>query len=156
MKIEITLKILKELLDYFPLTGIFTRKVAIPYSKVKVGDTAGGTNGEGYTHIGIDGKKYKAHRLAWLYHYGEWPKGQIDHLNGVRTDNRICNLRDVTNRQNSNNKKRHREGHLVGTFFDKRRGTWQARIYVKGKCKYLGTFNTQQEASDAYQKALII
>ena len=91
----ITQEELKELLDYNPETGLFTWNV---YNNIKNKTTAGTFN-DGYIQIKIKQKIYQAHRLAWLYVYGEWPKGQIDHINGIRDDNRIENLRDVTNRE---------------------------------------------------------
>jgi hypothetical protein len=96
---DLTQARLKELLDYNPDTGIFTRKVSRP--GFRVGDVAGSLTERGYIKIGIDGKNYSAHRLAWLYVHGKSPDNCIDHINGVRDDNRISNLRDVTSQENS-------------------------------------------------------
>jgi len=93
---------LKEILDYNQHTGLFTWKKIKKYSNRSVGDIAGSLS-LGYVVIGIDKKIYKAHRLAWLYVYGEFPKEQLDHINGNKEDNRICNLREANQSQNNFN-----------------------------------------------------
>lgn len=104
---------LKEYLHYNPNTGIFTWiKLSSKYSRIKIGQKAGCNNGAGYICIEINNKNYKAHRLAWYLYYGTWPKGQIDHINGVKEDNRINNLRDVTSSTNSKNRTYHRKREL--------------------------------------------
>lgn len=144
---------LKEQLNYNVETGIFTRKVSVS-PRVKVGGVAGGLNEYGYILIQVNKKDYRAHRLAWLYVYGVWPKGQIDLINGVKTDNRIGNLRDVTNRQNQQNTYKHRNGKLVGATYHKHNKKWVSQIYINGKQINLGYFNTEQEAHEAYLKFL--
>jgi len=99
---SLTQEILKELLIYNPDTGIFTRKTS-PARRVKVGDTAGSIDGRGYLNIVIEYKKYKAHRLAWLYMYGSLPQSRLDHKNRIKIDNRINNLREATNSENCRN-----------------------------------------------------
>ena len=94
--------ILKENLFYDPFTGIFTRRIS-NCNKVKIGDTAGSMDGNGYILININGKSYRAHRLAWLYMTEKMPEELIDHKNGVRHDNRFCNLREATHNQNLQN-----------------------------------------------------
>lgn len=96
-----------------------------------------------------------AHRLAWLYVYGEWPNGDIDHIDGDRLNNRIANLRDVSRRVNLENQRRpkacNKSGFLgVKTFRDQR---FQARIQVRGVQLHLGTFDTPHEAHAAYVAA---
>ena len=88
----ITQKHLKEILDYNTETGIWTWRVN-QARRIKIGQRAGTIISDGHRHIGISGKFYKAHRLAWLYMTGEFPKDEIDHINGVPDDNRWCNLR---------------------------------------------------------------
>jgi hypothetical protein len=85
---------LLELLDYNPATGIFRWK-ASTNQRIKPGSIAGCCRHEKYWWIRLDGRSYSAGRLAWLYVYGNWPLHQIDHINRVKTDNRIGNLRDV-------------------------------------------------------------
>ena len=89
----LTQKRLKELFYYDPVTGVFTRLHST--SNVKAGRATGNLNTGGHLGFLVDKKMYQAHRLAWLYVHGDWPNSQIDHINGVRTDNRIENLRDV-------------------------------------------------------------
>lgn len=93
---------LQELLIYNTVTGIFTWKVN-RRGTAKAGTVAGRPNNKGYIDISIDGKRYKAHRLAWLYITGSWPENQIDHINRIRDDNRLANLRDVTQSENLRN-----------------------------------------------------
>lgn len=95
---------LRELLHYDPDTGVFTN--IKPRHRVKVGDIAGSNSGKGYLQIQIDQKRYSAHRLAWLYTYGRFPEEFIDHINGNPSDNRIVNLREVTQRENLQNRKK--------------------------------------------------
>lgn len=116
---------------------------------------------EGYRRVSlwIGGKTngYKAHRLAWLSTYGSWPTGDIDHINGVRHDNRIENLRDVDRRTNSQNQKkatsRNKTSGVLGVSWDKEKQKWAAFITINGKSCRLGRFDTVQEASDAYLEA---
>lgn len=102
----------------------------------------------------VDGKTYKAHRLAWLYVHGVWPTYGINHINTIKTDNRISNLEDISHRDNCSKKRRHLEGHLVGIYFCKRLQKWIAEIRIKRKKRYLGSFPTKELAYDAYQAAL--
>ena len=99
----ITQEYLKSILDYNLDTGIFTWKVN-KSKRSNIGDVAGWSY-NGYVSIEIDNKPYKAHRLAWLYVYGEIPKNLIDHVNNNRADNRISNLRKATYQENSENYK---------------------------------------------------
>ncbi len=93
---------LKELFHYDAETGIFTRlKTA---GGMVTGSIAGSLNPMGYLRVSIDHERYLCHRLAWLYSYGSWPEHEIDHINGIRTDNRLCNLRDVPHCINQLNK----------------------------------------------------
>lgn len=145
---------LKEVLDYNPETGLFYLKSMIQKSKFKVGDVIGRTNGKGYVILTIDSLCYRAHRVAWFYTYGEWPIGMIDHINGVKDDNRLVNLRDVSasvNSQNIKTSKSNNKLSKLGVF--KHRKKFQAQIMVEGKQLYLGTFNTLEEAHNAYLAA---
>lgn len=134
---------LKELLHYNPDTGIFTW-IDLKTKRRKLNPVAGFSD-KGYIRIDIGKDKYRAHRLAWLYVYGEWPKKDIDHINHIRSDNRIENLRDVTAQQNHNNRsatKRSKSG-VNGVSFE---GKWRARIYVDKKQVNLGVFYDLFEA----------
>ena len=138
----------KELFDYNTDTGVFIWKVSRSNS-VKIGDIAGTITEHGYRAINLRGKIYYAHRLAWLYTFGCWPKGKMDHKNGVRSDNRINNIREANDLQNSANKKKIRSG-LKGCYWNQDRQKWQAGISINNKTKNLGRFATEQEAHDAY------
>lgn len=146
---------LKENLHYDPLTGVFTRIKVNIKNQVKVGDIAGYLSKKGYVVIVINGKAYKAHRLAWLYQTGEMPNDMIDHENTIRCDNRFCNLRQATNRQNVQNQiksSKNNKSEFLGVSLNKR-GRYISRIGVDGKKKYLGIFNTPELASAAYLEA---
>lgn len=151
---DLTAERLRELLHYDPETGVFTRLVSLNFA-VNVGDVAGTLMKKGYWSIGVDKHKYKAHRLAWLYMTGSWPKEQIDHINGNRIDNRFSNLRECTNQENQQNIPviTKATGRLVGTCFRKDRGMWSAAIICTPVRKHLGFFATQEEAHQAYLKA---
>ena len=98
-----------------------------------------------------------AHRIAWFMHYGEWPKDQIDHINGDATDNRIENLRDVSNQENQRNKSRQSRNTsgVTGVHWHKRDKKWIARIKVDKKDLYIGMFDTFEEAVAARKEAEI-
>ena len=148
----ITQEELKELLDYDPNTGEFYWKVSRS-KKIKIGDRASTLNKQGYIVITINYKQYKAHRLAFLWMTGEWPKETIDHISGVKTDNRWSNLRDVSYRDNLCNRKEHRNGRLVGSCFNRHAKKWQAQIYINKHIKHLGYFDTELEAHEVYLTA---
>ena len=140
-------------IKYNPHTGKFTW--VVPRSlRLQPGCKAGYQNPEGYIEIRFKYKKIKAHRLAWFIYYGKWPRHFIDHINGDPSDNRIKNLREASSRQNSMNQKIHRNGRLVGAVFHKKYKRWQASIRLKGKIKFLGYFNSERAAHNAYKKAV--
>jgi hypothetical protein len=155
-KSSVTGERLRELLHYAPETGAFTWR-ARSRNGVQVGAVAGCGHGEGYWFIGIDGRRYFAHRLAWLYVHGAWPTADIDHINGVRNDNRIVNLRDVTRSVNLQNQRRapnhNKSSGLLGASFNARKLKWKSTIGVGGKPRHLGFFATAQEAHAAYVAA---
>ena len=141
---------LLELLDYDPDSGVFTWKMSRAGS-AKIGSIAGSINSAGYQLIGVDGTRYLAHRLAWFYCFQEWPAHIIDHINGIKTDNRLDNLQDVT--QNKNIQKANRKLAASGFRNVKKVGNrYRAQIEVKGKTVHLGTFDTGEQASE-YAKA---
>jgi hypothetical protein len=145
---------LKELLSYDPETGIFINVVQRARS-IKIGSAAGWDDNE-YIRIEIDNKTYRAHRLAWLYIYGNFPKKGIDHINGNKADNRLINLREASDLQNGQNQhnptKRNTSGYL-GVSWSKRENKFVAQIRVNGKGRQIGFFNTAEEAHEAYLKA---
>jgi hypothetical protein len=146
--------LLKELLNYDPETGIFTW--AVDRQRYKAGTIAGSINSCGYVHIGINGKTYKAHRLAWVYVYGSISKElQIDHINRNRVDNRISNLRlatSVEQGQNITHSIRNTSGY-PGISWQKSHNKWRARIMLNRKSISIGYFDTPEAANDARIKA---
>lgn len=154
---EVTQEKLKELFRYAPDTGVFTRLVSVA-SMARAGDIAGNTDGQGYLRIRVEGKLYKAHRLAWLYTNGEFPQDQIDHINGVRDDNRIANLRAVNRTENMKNTKIRTDNTsgVLGVGWHKGTDKWLATINVKGVKKYLGYFTDIKDAVAARKKANIL
>ena len=149
----ITQERLKELLDYNPETGLFTWLVS--KGTRREDGIAGSLHPEGYWQIGIDGKLYKAHRLAWLYMTGEWPKDQIDHINGIRDNNRFINLREATQAENHQNRalNANNVSGYPGVSWHKRDCKWQGHITLDGKQKHLGYFDTPEVAHSAYLAA---
>jgi len=145
---------LKELLHYDPDTGLFTRLIT-KSSRAKVGDVAGTINNNGYRQIRIDGKIYLAHRLAFLYMTGNFPKEHTDHIDGDRANNHWSNLRECTNAENSQNKASHKNSSskYIGVCWYNASKKWQAHIRINGKLKYLGHFDTEEVAYAAYCKA---
>jgi hypothetical protein len=142
---------LLDLLHYDPSTGVFTRRVQ--RQKYKAGEVAGKIRPEdGYVIIGIDGRSYVAHRLAWLYVYGEWPPNKLDHKNLIKSDNRIENLRHATQAENTCNAKKRssNKSGWKGVHWNKNLKKWSASISFKNKRLYLGSFNDVKEAAEAY------
>jgi hypothetical protein len=142
---------LKEVLDYNPDNGAFTW---IQSSRgTGIGDTAGTVTDSGYLIISVDKKRYRAHRLAWLYMTGRFPETDIDHINGNRLDNRFDNLREVTRSENLQNRnKPNASSGIIGVY--RHRNKYTSRIGIdKTKSIYLGVFSTAEEARNAYLKA---
>jgi hypothetical protein len=156
MATEIPIDTLRELLEYNPETGTMVWKVARS-NRVKAGKELTNTSpSTGYMRVRVNKKLMVVHRVAWALATGAWPKGVIDHINGIKTDNRLCNLRDVTRADNCLNRAGTQTNKKIGdlgVFFDKRRGTWYAQICRHGKTQHLGVFASQQEASFAVAKA---
>jgi hypothetical protein len=148
-KTELTAERLRELLNYDPETGVFTRLVRA--ANKKAGDRAGCARGDGYLLIRVSGSLYLAHRLAWFYVHGAWPANKIDHIDGVRDNNRIDNLRDATDAVNSQNIRSARAGSASGLLgASKHKRSWSATIETGGVRHRLGTFSTPELAHGAY------
>lgn len=148
---ELTQDSLKDVLDYDSKTGKFKWLVK-PSARVALGQQAGSLDVKGYRIIKIAGKIYKAHRLAWLWVYDEWPKMDLDFINRNPDDNRIKNLREATKHDNGGNSFVKRDG-LKGAYWHKRSGRWMASIREEGKQVWLGYHDTEQQAHEAYYKA---
>lgn len=147
MKLKITQAEIKKLLNYDPETGVFTWRVRRP--SINVGDIAGCINKEtGYALICTNRKRYMAHRLAWLYVHGYLPEHELDHINRIRTDNRILNLREVSrmcNIRNTGNFCNNKSG-VKGVYWNERCGKWQVQITVNLNRKHLGYYNDFDDA----------
>lgn len=149
----ITQQALKNLLKYESTTGKFCWLVK-PNLRWPIDKEPGTINDRGYRKICLrhNGKRqvYRAHRLAWLYVYGEWPDRDIDHINGNLLDNRICNLRLATKHQNSGNRKINANNKCGYKGVYNRRGKWAACIRADGKTVNLGLYDTPLKAHEAY------
>jgi hypothetical protein len=153
---------LRAILDYNPYTGVFRWRyrpeMSPQWNSRFTGQTAGSSNAGGYVHIHINKIGYKAHRLAWLYMTGAWPEIIIDHIDGNGLNNTWRNLRDANHIQNTANAKRlwrHNTSGFRGVHWRSERQQWYAMIYHKNTRRYLGSFATAEEASDAYVRAAI-
>lgn len=144
---------LREVVHYDPETGEFTNKVK--RANAQVGKKLGGVNAKGYIVIGIDDGIYLAHRLAWLHTQGAWP-AQIDHINGIKTDNRLANLRNVSYTENNQNIRKARAGSksgVQGVSSQKNTKRWRVKLQVEGKQIHIGYFDTPEQARAAYLEA---
>jgi hypothetical protein len=147
---DLTVERLREALDYNPENGKFTWKYKIT-TNTKMWRAAGYLDTKGYWRIKLDGYQHRAHRLAWFYVNGEWPPMDLDHINGIKSDNRIENLRLATaslNGENLRGARKDNKSGLLGVIT--REGFFQSKIHVKGKNIYLGSFSSAQEAHNAY------
>jgi len=154
----------RELLDYDPETGVFKWRFR-PRSTFKSerawatwntrfsGSAAGHHDNKGYISIRVLGRLYRAHRLAWLYTYGVWPDIEIDHINRVKTDNRIANLRNATQSQNSANTGMYINNTTGFKGVSRARKKFKAEITKNGVVMRLGHFSTPEEAHAAYCQA---
>lgn len=151
---EVSHQRINELLEYDSLIGLFRWKIT--RRRVNTGEVAGKLQSDGYIQIGIDGRYYLAHRLAWFYVHKIWPKDLIDHINGIRSDNRLDNLRCVTRFENAKNQRsckiNNKTGYL-GVCFNRAKSKYQAQIWVDGKKLYLGLFDNPEEAHKVYLEA---
>lgn len=143
---------LREQLSYDPETGAFEWRVLSRSRRARVGRIA---KDSGYHLISIDYKEYRAHRLAFAIMTGRWPADEIDHINGVRNDNRWCNLREATRAQNQQNRRRpsnHGVSRVQGVH-KRAEGRYIAQLSKNGKTQYLGTYATPEQAHAAYLEA---
>jgi hypothetical protein len=163
---DMPIEVLRELLEYDPETGALTWKErdVVYFRSERSCNSWNAQNAgrqaftasdvHGYKVGSIFGSLYKAHRVSWALTHGKWPSDQIDHINGIRSDNRIINLRVVTNTENTRNRKltKTNSSGATGVYWNKKAGKWQARISADGKYKSLGYFLSLDEAS-AVRKA---
>lgn len=140
----------RELFHYDRETGDFYRLVKTS-KKTMIGEIAG-YDADGYRNIRIDGRAYRAHRLAWLWMTGEWPDPECDHINTVKNDNRWFNLRKATREQNAANRNANSTSWTgrKGVTWDKRNSKWMAKLEIDGRTVNLGRFSSIDDAAAAY------
>ena len=131
-------------ISYDPETGKFFRN----------GRECTSAHSGGYLTVCLFRRNYFSHRVAWLISTGYWPKNEIDHVNGCRTDNRLCNLREATRSQNGINRpaKPNTSGH-IGVRWDRQRNKWEAQIKLNKKNHHLGRYESKDDAIEARKKA---
>ena len=142
---EVTQGVLHQKFKYDSSAGLLIRRCNS--GTAKAGDVAGTLHSTGYIEVRVFGKLFKAHRLIWMMWFGEWPNGEIDHINGVRNDNRLTNLRDVSTAENMRNKRLYSNGktgvHGVGFY----NGHWTAVIKeMPNTQRCIGTFDNLFDA----------
>lgn len=155
---KLTVERLYEVLDYNPSTGEFRWKNRPNDDgnwNIRCAGKIAGTNfgSNGYRNIMVDGMRCYAHRLAWFYVYGEWPSRFIDHINRVRSDNRLANLRLATSAENTRNSTKKIGKSGVRGLSVAASGKWIARISYEGKSHHLGVFADKKKARAAYVEA---
>lgn len=166
-----TAEYLRSIIDYNPETGIFTwlRRAPATFNpkQIRAESVANRWNArfagkhpksfdqQGYRHVVINRRKYKAHRLAWLYMTGEWPPEHIDHVDMNPKNNTFANLRLATHAENQRNrgKSNTNKSGFKGVSWDKLCRKWRAQITVRGKHTYLGIFDDPADAHNAYSVA---
>ncbi len=148
MESNVTAELVRALFSYDAETGIVCRRTQ--HQRYPAGTIVGSKNGNGYFQIGILGRRYPLQRIIYLHVTGYWPRNLIDHINGNRTDNRWCNLRDATHSQNGANSRvlANNTSGFKGVFFH--RGKWVAAIKQKDRRVHIGCFDTREGAAAAY------
>jgi len=162
-------ELLRKLLRYEPETGkLFWRERPVdmfPSERACKSWNTRWAGKEAFTAVGkwmyrvgrLQSKGFRAHRIAWTIHYGKWPEGHIDHINGDRGDNSLDNLRDVSRCENMRNSKipsTNKSG-VLGVYWDKVNSLWRASISVEGKTLNLGRYASISEAAEVRRLANI-
>lgn len=150
MKDDVEIDLLRSLLSYDQDTGLLHWKIGSLTRSI--GQVAGAATNRGYVKVCISNSFYLAHRIAFAIHYGRWPSGEVDHINQVKSDNRILNLRECTKSENCRNRaltKANKSG-FRGVFWDPRRKNWRAGITFDGKRTMLGRFPTPELAYEVF------
>ena len=151
---QLTVEKARSLFFYDGSTGELRWRIAS--GCIKAGSLVKSKDSKGYLMVCVNKHHYKAHRIIWLMEKGSWPPGQIDHMNGMKSDNRLCNLRLATQKQNSANtgiRSSNKSG-FKGVHYHRQSGKWQASICFDGKLQYLGLYDTALEASIVYAREL--
>lgn len=147
-KEDLTVEQVLKVIEYDPITGTLSWLRGICIKGIVPGSACGSLNSSGYRVVNLFGTQYKAHRLIWFIQTGAWPKGQIDHINQVRSDNRWANLREVSVADNAKNRGRNPNSKLGehGIWYNKRTHKYVAEITVNGKKVYQKSFDDIDEA----------
>jgi hypothetical protein len=150
-KIMLTQARLKELMTYDAETGLFTRIKSVNAAGRRISNKP---NMDGYLCFCIDYKMYLQHRAAWLYAYGEFPKGHLDHINRLKNDNRLCNLRVVTDFENSQNRLPAKNNLYPHVYWIVNRSRFRVRIKSAGKSyvRLFKSFEDAKKCSDEMRK----
>ena len=149
---DLTARQAREMFFYCPDEGRLFRRIRSGTTGRK-GEMAGSLRKSGYRSVHVNGRLYVEHRLIWLWWYGEWPRVQIDHANGIRDDNRVSNLRLATNAENQRNAGVRRDNRLGVKGVHKAGNRYRALISVNGKQRHLGYYQSIDAAREAYNRA---
>lgn len=124
---------------------------------MKPGDIAGHVDNQGYWRLCVDGERYGAQRLAWLYMKGDWPIGEVDHRDTNQLNNRWENLREASHHQNVANASKRKDNisGFKGVSWNSRHRRWVAQANVNGKRKWLGYFDDPKVAHQVYASAMV-
>lgn len=143
----------RQLFSYNPETGDLAWR--INRGRIRAGTLIRAPSVQGYYQVMYRNRNYRAHRVAWLIYYGEWPLLELDHINGIRNDNRIANLREAYHSENCRNGRLRstNSSGFKGVSWHKASGKWHAQITVDGTTRHLGLHKTAEEAHAAYRKA---
>ena len=150
---DLTFARVSEALSYNAETGVVTWKVWRNQNATPGKQAGNICKTTGYIKVQVDGRTKAAHRLAWLLAYGRYPNGDVDHINGIRTDNRLCNLRELPRHENMQNQRAARsdsKSGILGVHYCARNQRFKAQIQVRGKKIALGYFDSADAASAAY------
>lgn len=139
----------QELFSYDPSTGVLTRRVTS--GGYRAGSTAGHLKGNGYLRVSADRRTYAVHRIAWLLMTGEWPNGDVDHIDMDRQNNAWANLRECSRSENMHNT-RAKSG-IKGVSWDRVTRKWRASAHIHGKSMNLGRYSCLGQAIKAYREA---
>jgi hypothetical protein len=145
---------LLDLIEYNPDTGVWVWKETRDRRRKRlVGKRAGGLDHDGYWRISLDGRYYRSGRLAWFFVTKQWPAEEIDHINNIREDDRFVNLRQATRRQQTMNRRAHKDNGSGKKGVRRVRGKFRARIMIDGKLRHIGMYASAEEAHAAYCEA---
>ena len=148
----LTKRRLLEVMRYDTFTGNFHWLKS--FGNRKAGDVAGRLSENGYLLVSVDCRIYRVHRLVWLYQYGKFPEQYVDHIDGDKLNNRLCNLREATLAENQKNQgiPKHNTSGFKGVYWNSKDKKWIAKSQLRGKMHYLGGYATPEEASEVYQE----